>query len=770
MLDTIALPPALALTTDSGNSSDKVTNISTLNLTGVETGATVQYSTDNGTTWSNTFTASEGANSVQVHQIDVAGNTSAASAKFDFTVDTTAPTLSSSTPADNATALSTDGNIDVVLTFSEKVMAGTGNIILSDGAGDVRTIPVGDAQVTINDKVVTINSTANLHFDTTYHVKVDNGAFTDVAGNTYTGISDTTTLNFTTKLVTNPVVTITTNDSLLKVGDAATVTFTLSEPSVNFAVGDITVSGGGTLSNFSGSGATYTATFTPDTNTAVTSSISVLANTFTNGTGLDNIASTPLSLTVDTIVPVAPSVALTTDSGSSSSDSITNIGTLHPSVETGATVEYSTNSGNTWSSSFTAMEGSNSVQVRQTDAVGNVSAASTNFSFTFDTTAPTLSASTPIDNAMFSPDGNIVLTFSENMAAGTGNIVISDGASDVRTIPAGSSQVTISGSDVTINPTDALHVGTAYYVQVDGNAFTDVAGNAYAGISDTTSLNFNTPTAPTISSTIDGVTSLDVTSNLVLTASEAVTAVAGKYIHVINDGGTGFHGEATINTQDILVTDTAQVTITNNTIIINPGFDLDFANDYHIMVDSGAFLGSTSGQGSVATADATVMNFSTVLPDAGSTAASSSMMTTTDAVSAGHSWWDAEGNGVPGGIATAKDFSGGDFAVTANDLATTGIATNDFYIAVNNFGVGDLIYVDNHGDNAVQRQSDFDSGLIIDFFGEAPTTVITSASGTSSGLNGGQFDVTLAGLTASFTDTAALKVLLNVTYEPIHYG
>ena len=41
---------------------------------------------------------------------------------------------------------------------------------------------------------------------------------------------------------------------------------------------------------------------------------------------------------------------------------------------------------------------------------------------------------------------NIVLTFSENIAAGTGNIVISDGASDTRTIPVGDAQISISGA------------------------------------------------------------------------------------------------------------------------------------------------------------------------------------------------------------------------------------------------------------------------------------------------------------------------------------
>ncbi|MFM0033102.1 hypothetical protein PQR70_43735, partial [Paraburkholderia madseniana] len=72
----------------------------------------------------------------------------------------------------------------------------------------------------------------------------------------------------------------------------------------------------------------------------------------------------------------APGVALATDSGSSASDHVTNVGTLTlGGVESGATVEYSTDGGHTWNTGFTAAEGTNDVQIRQTDVAGNVSAA-----------------------------------------------------------------------------------------------------------------------------------------------------------------------------------------------------------------------------------------------------------------------------------------------------------------------------------------------------------------------------------------------------------
>ncbi|WP_175736227.1 hypothetical protein, partial [Burkholderia ambifaria] len=71
------------------NATDHITNVGTLNVTGTETGAIVQYSIDNGAHWNTSFSAVEGLNNVQVRQIDVAGNTSSATS-FSFTLDTSA--------------------------------------------------------------------------------------------------------------------------------------------------------------------------------------------------------------------------------------------------------------------------------------------------------------------------------------------------------------------------------------------------------------------------------------------------------------------------------------------------------------------------------------------------------------------------------------------------------------------------------------------------------------------------------------------------------
>ena len=77
-LDTTIVAPGVSLTNDTGTSnSDLITSDGTLTLANIEAGATVQYSVDGGTTWTGSFTAVEGANTVEVRQTDIAGNTSA---------------------------------------------------------------------------------------------------------------------------------------------------------------------------------------------------------------------------------------------------------------------------------------------------------------------------------------------------------------------------------------------------------------------------------------------------------------------------------------------------------------------------------------------------------------------------------------------------------------------------------------------------------------------------------------------------------------------
>lgn len=602
-------------------------------------------------------------------------------------------------------------------------------------------------------------------------------------------VSHTIAVSVVTAPVISGIATVTTQATS---GNALTFTATVSEAVTVTGTPTLTLDVGGTAmtATYTGGTGTNTLTFTaaaPATGTD--STVTVTAITLGGGaTVIGNTTGQPLMTgTVGQVVPsfvvdnTAPTfTSLTTANAAENqtvayTSAVTDATPLTYTLTGGLDMGLFTINANTGVVSFNnapnfeaptdnGANGVYNVTVTATDALGHATNQNVAITLTNVNETPTVNNGVPTTNAFvvnqaITTNNNVTGLFTDPDVALSGDALTYTATG----LPAG----------ITLNPTTGVVSGTPTATTASPVNVVFTAMDI-AGLSVSHTMAISVVAAPTITSTIDNVTNFEVTSDIVLTSSENVTAVAGKFITIVNDANdatyAGFHGEATTNTIQIDAA-SAAVTISGNKITINPGFDLDFSNNYHIMVDAGAFVGVTSGQGSVATVDATVMNFSTVLPSATATAtASSAMAAGTDTIVIGHSWWDAEGFGAPGGLPVARDFSTGNLAIAANDLGTAGIATNDFYIAVNSFAAGDLIYVDNGGNNANQRQGNFNAGLVIDL-GAAPTAIITGASGTATGNNGGQFDVTVAGSAASFADTMGLQTLLgNVTYQPVLYG
>ena len=111
---------------------------------------------------------------------------------------------------------------------------------------------------------------------------------------------------------------------------------------------------------------------------------------------------------------------------------------------------------------------------------------------------PKLFNTAPNDNATgVAPNANLVMTFlSGTPAIGTGSIQIRKTSDNnvVETISLPSTQVTITGLVVTINPNVVLDCNTEYYVNVPAPAITGVTG--FAGVTSTTAWSFTTG-APT---------------------------------------------------------------------------------------------------------------------------------------------------------------------------------------------------------------------------------------------------------------------------------
>ena len=232
----------------------------------------------------------------------------------------------------------------------------------------------------------------------------------------------------------------------------------------------------------------------------------------------------------------------------------------------------------------------------------------------FDT-SPTLSSSTPADNATnVIKDGTIVLNFSKNVVVGSGNITIKIASSDVsiETIEVNNPEVTGSGtSQITIDPQTNWGQNTEYYVLIDATAFDDTSGNSYEGISSTTALTFTVANdTPILSTSVpaNNATSVALDANIVLNFSENVTAQSGN-ITIKKADNTIF--------ETISVADTTKVTGTGtNQITINPSSDFVLNTDYYVLIDGTAFDDANSGSyaGIGSTTALTFTSFANVLP------------------------------------------------------------------------------------------------------------------------------------------------------------
>lgn len=205
-----------------------------------------------------------------------------------------------------------------------------------------------------------------------------------------------------------------------------------------------------------------------------------------------------------------------------------------------------------------------------------------------DLTAPTISTSLPADNATnIAANADLTITFNEAIAVGSGNITLTNGAGDVRTIAVtDSTQVSITGSVMKINPTADLNLNTTYHLTLPDGAVLDLSGNKFAGNAsnpiDFTTAQPGDTTPPVIASAspIDGATNVAADAALTVTFNEAVTRGSGNI--TLTDGA------GDVRTIDI--TDTSQVSLSGTVMTIHPTAALNLSSTYHLTLPVGAVL------------------------------------------------------------------------------------------------------------------------------------------------------------------------------------
>ena len=169
--------------------------------------------------------------------------------------------------------------------------------------------------------------TANANSTTSGVISVASGVFTDAAGNANADGSDTNNTLMLSVDTVLPTIAVSAGKASLVVGDTATLIFSLSKPSSNFVASDLSVTGG-ILSNFQGNGTTYTATFTPNSNSTANGMVSVASGVFSDAAGNANAdgaeANNRVTFSVNTLTGLSLKGAAGNDliSGSTGNDTV----------------------------------------------------------------------------------------------------------------------------------------------------------------------------------------------------------------------------------------------------------------------------------------------------------------------------------------------------------------------------------------------------------------------------------------------------------------
>jgi Ca2+-binding RTX toxin-like protein len=388
-------------------------------------------------------------------------------------------------------------------------------------------------------------------------IGVSNNKFSDLAGNpnldaNYNKI--TLIVDTTLSDTTPPIIGITSSQSSLTIGQTATLSFAISESVSDFVVGDITVSGG-TLSNFSGSGTSYTATFTPAANSKINGSVSVSNGKFSDVAGNFNAdgsdANNTVSMTVNTVPAdtTPPTIAI---SSSQSSLTIGQTATLSFAISesvsdfvvgditvSGGTLSNFSGSGTNYTATFTPAANSTTPGVvsvgnsKFSDAVGNLNVDGSDPNNTVTLTVITVPVGLTPPTVTAGAGGTIAVTLGTGSVPATTKLFA--GATDITAI----FNAVVSGSTVTFTPKPGL-------VEYTGQRVTATVADAAGNLSpSSTALTYippdpETPAVPTVAAGPAGAIVVALPANLVPATTKlfvGTTDITSKFTSTVTVSG-----------------------------------------------------------------------------------------------------------------------------------------------------------------------------------------------------------------------------------------
>ncbi|WP_191601785.1 Ig-like domain-containing protein [Marinomonas algicola] len=419
------------------------------------------------------------------------------------TVDTVAPTVTSITRYSPSEAQTEDDSLTFEVVFSESVANVTSDDFIISGT-------------TATASLSTVN-------DSTYHLTLSGGNLADLNGTVSVALSSSHNISDThSNLLVN--VSPTGSSESYTVGTPDIVApdapsgldLLIASDSGSSSSDDVTsittpsISGNAeansTVILYDTDGSTELGSVTADgsgnwsiTSSTLTEGDHNLTTKARDAAGNTSVASSALTVTIDTDAPNAPSVAdlsSASDSGSSSTDNVTNdtTPTVTGTAEANATVTLYDTDGSTslgsvtadgsgnWSiTSNTLMEGDQTLTTKATDAAGNTSVASAGLTVTIDTAAPSAPSVADLANASDSGSSNSDNITNDTTPTVTGTaeagasvtLYDTDGTTSLGSVTAdGSGNWSITSSALT----DGAHTLTTKATDAAGNTSVASAG------------------------------------------------------------------------------------------------------------------------------------------------------------------------------------------------------------------------------------------------------------------------------------------------------
>ncbi|MBI1310044.1 hypothetical protein GC176_01965 [bacterium] len=481
------------------------------------------------------------------------------------------PTVTGIMPSDTliSDADVRSGTFTVSVFYSEAMDPGTDPMIAFDPAVDstlsfasgawsasdttyTATYDVADANVDVEDIDISVSGARNL------------------AGNIQTPATESDEFSIDTLA---PTVAVNIVDDALNIADSSSVvTFEFSQAVTGFDASDLSATGG-TLSNFSGSGSSYTAMFAADADFSGSGSVTVGAGSYSDAagnpgeSGSDTVATDTVAPTVavsldDAALNIGETATVTFTFSEADVDFATEDVTVANGVLSGLAV---TGDPLVFTATFTPSarveDATNLVSVgtTYTDAAGNQGVAGESENFAIDTLAPTVTVNI-VDASLSSSDNSSQVTFEFSEA------VTGFDESDVAVSGGTLSGFMMIGEDENVfTATFTANGGFEGIgsVSVTAGSYADAAGNA--GGSGTDSVPIDTldedTVAPTVVITPDGTTTG--TSPIVFTFqfSEPVSGFDVSDVSITN-GTAGMFSAVDADTFTLDVTPSAVGAVT----------------------------------------------------------------------------------------------------------------------------------------------------------------------------------------------------------------